>query len=88
MKKLTLTSLILSALLLIGCTNQPKDETLSDGTFHAVGLNLTGTINVDVTIENHRIVEVSVMEKLKTYAKERGATVSGIISLWIRQNCD
>ena len=70
MKKLTLTSLILSALLLIGCTNQPKDETLSDGTFHAVGLNLTGTINVDVTIENHRIVEVSVMEKLKTYASQ------------------
>ena len=67
MKKLTLISIILSALLFIGCNNQTKDETLSDGTFHAVGLNLSGTINVDVTIKDQRIVEVSVLEKLKNY---------------------
>ncbi len=70
MKKLTLSFLAPLLLLIAGCNNQPKDETLSDGTFHAVGLNLTGTINVDVTIENQRIVDVSVMEKLKTYASE------------------
>ena len=70
MKKLTLISIILSALLFIGCNNQTKDETLSDGTFHAVGLNLSGTINVDVTIKDQRIVEVSVLEKLKNYASQ------------------
>ena len=70
MKKITLISIILSALLLIGCNNQTKDETLSDGTFHAVGLNLSGTINVDVTIKDQRIVEVSVLEKLKNYASQ------------------
>lgn len=39
-----------------------------------------GIVSLTLSPEEH--------EKLKTYAKERGATVSGIISLWIRQNCD
>ena len=69
MKKLTLLSLILLTFMVMGC-NQPKDKTLTDGTFHSVGLNLTGTINVDVTIEEQRITEVHVLEELKTYASQ------------------
>ena len=47
MKKLTILSLMLLTFMVMGCNNQPKDKTLTDGTFHSVGLNLTGTINVD-----------------------------------------
>ena len=70
MKKITLAFLAPLLLLIAGCNNQPKDETLSDGTFHAVGLNLSGTINVDVTIEDQRITEVNVVEKLSNYAQQ------------------
>lgn len=70
MRKLTLASLALLAFLIVGCNSQPKDETLSDGVFHAVGLNLTGTLNVDVTIEDQRIVDVSVLENLSFYAQQ------------------
>ena len=48
MKKLTILSLMLLTFMVMGCNNQPKDKSLTDGTFHSVGLNLTGTINVDV----------------------------------------
>lgn len=36
-------------------------------------------INITMTKEEH--------EAIKRYAYERGANVSGIIQLWIRQNC-
>ena len=70
MKKLTILSLMLLTFMVMGCNNQPKDKTLTDGTFHSVGLNLTGTINVDVTIEEQRITEIHVLEELKTYASQ------------------
>lgn len=70
MKKLTILSLMLLTFMVMGCNNQPKDKSLTDGTFHSVGLNLTGTINVDVTIEEQRITEVHVLEELKTYASQ------------------
>ena len=70
MKKLALLFLAPLLLFMAGCNNQQKDESLTDGVFHAVGLNITGTINVDVTIEDQRIVEVSVHEKLKSYVNQ------------------
>ena len=70
MKKLTLLFLASLLLLIVGCNNQQKDESLTDGVFHAVGLNLTGTINVDVTIEDQRITEVTVHEKIKSYVDQ------------------
>ena len=60
---------MLLTFMVMGC-NQQKDNTLTDGTFHSVGLNLTGTINVDVTIEDQRITEVHVLEELKSYASQ------------------
>lgn len=79
MRKFALSSLMLLAFLIVGCNNLPKDETLSDGVFHAVGLNLTGTLNVDVTVEDQRITEVKVLENLSFYAQQIKQICTSII---------
>lgn len=79
MKKNVLLSLLLLTLAIVGCDNQQKDETLSDGVFHSVGLNLTGTINVDVTIDDQRITEVKVLENLTYYAQQIKQICASII---------